>query len=327
MAGERHLPKLWEIARGGDSLTAQAALQILAPLETSEKSRMELFDRILKIQERSRQTTLDQMVLPVPDPLLEGRLVALLDSADRDMRALGRRMLPLVAGPKNAFVEFESRVGGNLPLARQSGWMIALARLDWAPARETAASWLASGGWATGSAGMAVSRSLAGNPAIDPWLGGFLQNPEVPASITFPLAMARAPHSQEARAFLRQALEGAEGVRQEQALRGLSNAGLEEDLEILLLVAQGEEFDAVARVAAFEGLARHSATGPFLVEILSQGLGDYQAMEGLVRQMMRHPDPDIRKAGALAPEQPELSVEDADALRFAILQEQARFPR
>ena len=327
MANVRHLPKLWEIALGGNKWTAQTALQVLAPLETSDKARMELFDRILEMGERNRQTILDQMVLHVPDPLLEGRLFPLLDSADRDLRALSRLMLPRVAGPEKAFAEFKSRVGENLPLARQSGWMVALARLDWAPARETAAAWLASGGWATGSAAMAVSKSLAGSSAIDPWLGGFLQNPEVSAAITFPLAMARAPYSQEARSFLRQALEGAEGFRQEQAIRGLSNAGLEEDLEVLLLVAQGEEFDAVARVAAFEGLARHSATGPILVEILRQGLGDYQAMEGLVLQMMRHPDPDIRKAGVLAPEQPGLPVEESDALRFAILQEQARFPR
>ncbi len=327
MAGPEHLGIIWGISNSRNSSTALAALTILARLESDADARGEIFEKALNFPERNRDTILDGMIRPFPDRVLEEKLTALLDSDGDDLRDIARRLLPIVSGPEKSFYEFKSRVRDDLPLARQAGWMLDFSRLDWLPAQEMAAKWFAHGGWGMGTTGMAVARSLGRSSAIDDWLGVILKNGDIPEAISFPLAVARAPHSHEARAFLRQYLDRATPFRQEQILRGLSSAEPDEDLGVFVLVARENRFDSIARVVAFKVLANYPAGSAFLVQLLDKAPHDYQVLEGLVRVLVSHRDAEIRQAGVSAVSRLSLEEEESLSLQLAILEEQARFPR
>ena len=283
------------LAREAEPTVAQLALQVWAQYAIDAAAKAEIFELSRLLPSSARVATLHYLGRSGGDPVIAAQLVAALDSPRREEQRVALQALPAFLDADALYEEFRKRVGPEEIPQRRGRWMVELARLPNPDAQALAAEWLVSGGWAEGSLANQVMRHLRSSPAIDPLLDRLLFLEEAPDRIVFPLAVARASESEAARSYLREVLEAASGIQQQQAVEAIAKAGHAADLPVLLAVAQEAQFDSVARVRAIEALARKPQAQALLCDMLREEELDYEVVEGMLRALVRHGEPHIRR--------------------------------
>jgi hypothetical protein len=179
--------------------------------------------------------------------------------------------------------------------------------------------WLIEGGWNTGNSARLVVRYLSRSPQVDPLLPTLFTVDDLPQPILFPLALARAPYSADARHYLRGVLPELLPSAQSQVLAALAATGELDDFLLVRDFVEDAGNPVSSRVVALHALA-DQPDGSALLRRWSDPLPqDYQILVALIGRSVLDPDPQLRQWAvdtALAP--PATFDEDeALGLRFA----------
>jgi len=237
----------------------QYALQLWALNEEDPQARLRILRMALEAPANYRQVALDALATKGPDPALTAELRKEFDTIDPKRHSAAMRLLPRFGGPEALWQEYLLR-GKEASPSQRAMWMRDLALCPLPEAKAEAATWLAQGGWRS-SVGMTLARILQGSAEVDPILPTLLHDAQVPDRIRYPLALERAPHSEAARDFLREALQGQDRLRRGQAIRALGAVGQEQDLFRLAALARDSATDDRLRALVITMLAAHPDAG------------------------------------------------------------------
>ncbi|KAA3606142.1 MAG: hypothetical protein DWQ01_18285 [Planctomycetota bacterium] len=291
------LERIFQQAGGSAS---RFALQLWAREEKEPQARLRILEYALELEPNLRQAVCQSLVRQGQWEALGQRLLPFLTRADPEDRRLALRFLPFFMPAPELLETYKQRLEPEASFRAQGSWMLSIVRLPLSEARSLAAQWLVEGGWRTGSMALTVSRVLRPFPEIDPVLERLLFLEEAPVSLLFPLAVARAPYSEDARNYLRGALSSQKGMRQEQAIQALGTAGEAADLRLLQEIAFDPQYRPMSRAEAIRALSLRAESAPLLLDLLAEPDLPYAAAEALIEGLSRQPEESLRQAARQA---------------------------
>lgn len=299
---------------------AQYALQLWALNEEDPEARLRILRLALQAPANYRQVALDALATQGTDPTLTAELRKEFDTIDPKRHNAAMRLLPRFGGPEALWEEYLLR-GKNASPSQRAMWMRDLALSPLPEAKAEAAAWLAQGGWRS-SVGMTLARILQGSEEVDPILPTLLHDAQVPDRIRYPLALERAPHSEAARDFLRQALQGQDRLRRGQAIRALGAAGQEQDLFRLAALAQDPATDDRLRALVMTVLAPHPDASLLVQQWQETPAQGYESAVALMTSLLLGGTPEQQQwARSFALSSPEgLAQDEQRGLRIELWQ-------
>lgn len=314
------MERLEEYAQTLSEVPRQYALQLWALNELDPQARLRIMRLALQAPPNYRQVALDALATRGPDPLLADELRKEFDSIDPKRHGAALRLLPRFGGAEALWEEYLLR-GKEAPPSQRAMWMRDLALSPLPKAKAEAAQWLAEGGWRS-SMGMTLARILQGSDVVDPILPTLLHDDQVPDRIRYPLALERAPYSESARDFLREALQGQDRLRRGQAIRALAAAGQEEDLFRLSNMVQDSATDDRLRAMIITMLIGHPDAGLLISQWQSNPPQGYESAVALMTSLLLGGTPEQQawaRGFALSPPE-SLEEEEKRGLRIEMWQ-------
>ncbi len=298
IAAPEDIPLLERIAREGYGSPTQYALQLWGRMERDPRRRMQIFELAIESPSGYAHLALDALAEGGTDAAIAGRLRDLLRVGSSSQRGIALRALPHFDSQEAVLAAFRG-LGTPLSVSAAAWWMPVLAQSPLSEARAEAARWLATGGFGAGSVALTVVRALSDSPEVLPLIGGLLARPDVPSTISLPLAIAQAADSPDAIAYLRGVARSGSGLEQMQALQRLGGLAAAEDIDWFETMCFGSEFAPSARAVAFTQLMRNRAGERVIAAWLAQPPQDWELAEALVRDVLEYGDP-AQRAAALA---------------------------
>ncbi len=305
------LPLLEELARTLKEYPAQYALQLWARHETRPEVRQQIYLLARQASPSFRAAALEALASQGKDETIAALLRTELDNSGAEMRRLARRMLPLFSSYQDLLEQYKQRAP-NLSLNLRGRWMVDLASSPLPEAQRLVMEWLVDGGWDTGIKAQQVVMLLGRSSEVDPLLPVLLHHEAIPERVLFPLALARSPFNDDARAYLLQLLPHAESVPQMKIVRALAQHGEEEDLLLLRDVAESNIYSTAARSLARELLVGLPPAEALIEKWLQADLPqDYEIAASWLRALAASDHPAwVDAAVALAQSAPGFAEED-----------------
>jgi len=291
------LVELEKLARTGEDLIREFALQLWSSGETRSEKRLEIFKLALESEQSFRVMALRALARGGRDPILAKRLQAMLDSGRREQRRLAMELLPIFGHPKTLAEEYQARKAGNRFFLPEEDWVFRLSRQTPLEVRNIGLEWVVDGGWQNAKITDRILRALENPPLPEDTIGSFLRLSEVDLKLRFRAATRWASFSTFSQDFLRRHLFANTGLRLEQAVRELAKLTKTEDSLLLREIAEGSEFDGMARVAAIRGLVKHPAGLAHLALLANNPPKEYAPAEALIWSLIVQPDVSLRKRG------------------------------
>ncbi|MCH2101002.1 MAG: hypothetical protein MK209_03670 [Planctomycetes bacterium] len=295
MVVEEDLPRLENLVRQGPGLIREYALQTWARVETRPDKRVD----ILRLSETSansfRSVLFREVAAQGPAPEVAEYVRSLFDAPRIEDRRLALSMLASFASPKSVFEEWKARQVPTAPLSTQGSWMNQLARLPLEDAQRVAAEWLVDSGWQESRYGMAVAQTLGQRAISDDYLSSFLPRAEVPIMLRVQLAADRAPHSEDARAWLRRTVPEVEGILGVRMVRALGELGKAEDRIILVEIAGDPGRPGLLRAEAVRALLRVPGGVDALFGFVAEPPLDFETAEAVVESAVLAGDIELRE--------------------------------
>lgn len=282
---QEDLPLLKKLALEADGFVAQFALQLWAIHERDSAARLEIYNIARRSEISYRSAAMAALARGGKDEAIAQALLAELNAGGRDARNMARRLIPQFANEQALLDAYFVHAAG-MSLSQRGQWMPDLARMTLPEGAREAMSWLVEGGWSSGNQARSVVRYLSHSNEVDPLLATLLSIGKLPQHIRFPLALARGPHSEDARAYLRFALPDLMPSEQGLVLQMLALHGERDDLLLVRDFAANRSRPASARVGAMLSLAgipeAHGLLGQWR-EPLPQ---DYEIMATLIELLL-----------------------------------------
>jgi len=279
------LPALEQLATHADGFVAQFALQLWAMNESTTGARLRIYDMTQGIEPSYRAAALSALAQGGKDPAITAALIGELDSAGRDMRQLAQILIPQFSSEQTLLDAFLDRAPG-MSLNQRGQWMVNIASLSLPAAKQTAMQWLTEGGWSKGNTARNVVRYLTHSEEVDPLLPSLLSVENLPKHILYPLTLARAQTSADARDYLRALLPELLPSEQGKALRVLASSGEMEDLLLLRDYVSDATKATSARVVAMRTLAAIPEAQDLLSQWRDPIPHDYEVLATLLELML-----------------------------------------
>lgn len=279
------LALLERLATEAKGYVAQYALQLWARHETDPEARKRIYLLARESSTSYRNTAIDALARQGPDAEIAAMLLEELNSGTVELRSLARRMLPRFDSPEALLEAYKERAG-DLSVHLRGRWMIDLAGLPLPEAQRLAMEWLIDGGWDTGVRAEQVVLLLGRSEEVDPLLPVLLRHGAIPDRVLFPLALARADASVDARAYLEEKLPDVGAVRQMQIVRAFAGSGTAQDLKLLRDIASSAVYATPARAVALEMLVQAEGAKDLVDLWLQEPLpDDYERASAWVRSL------------------------------------------
>lgn len=295
MVVEEDLPRLEELVELGPGLIREYALQTWARVETRPEKRV----KILRMSESSgssfRSVLFREVATQGPAPELADYVRSLFDAPRAEDRRLALSMLASFAPAESVLEEWKARRLPTDPLSTQGRWMNQLARLPFEEAQRAAAEWLVDDGWQESRYGMAVAQTLGQREITDGYLSSFLSRPEVPMMLRVQLAADRAPHSEDARAWLRRTVPETGGILGVRMVRALGELASAEDRITLVEIAGDPGRPGLLRAEAVRSLGGVPGGVAALRGFVAEPPLDFETAEAVVETAVLSGDPDLRQ--------------------------------
>ena len=282
---QEDLPLLKKLATEADGFVAQFALQLWAIHERDPAARLEIYNIARNFQISYRSTAMAALARGGKDEAITAALLAELNAGGRDARNMARRLIPLFANEQALLDAYFARAAG-MSLSQRGQWMPDLARMTKPEGPREAMSWLVEGGWSSGNLARNVVRYLSRSEEVDPLLPTLLNIGELPQYIRFPLALARGPYSEDARAFLYFALPDLMPSEQSLVLQMLAKTGEFEDLLFIRDYAADRTKPTSARLEAMRSLVGIPEAHDLLGQWRDPLPQDYQVLATLIELLL-----------------------------------------
>lgn len=276
---------LKDLATHADGFVAQFALQLWAMNETNPTARLHIYTLAQNCEPSYRTAALSALAQGGKDPAITAALLGELDSAGRDMRQMAQKLIPQFSDEQTLLDAYLNREPG-MSLNQRGQWMVNIASLSLPEAKQTAMTWLTDGGWSKGNAARNVVRYLTRSPEIDPLLPTLLSIEDLPKHILYPLTLARAETSADARDYLRRSLPDLMPSEQSQALMALAANGELEDLLLLRDYVSDPAKATSTRVTAMRTLAAIPEAHDLLSQWREPIPHDYEVLATLLELML-----------------------------------------
>jgi len=280
------LPLLEQLVEEGPGICRELALQTWASAETTPEKRV----RILRLSESSgreyRNVVFRELAAHGGDEAVNEYMRTLFQAPSQEDRRLARQYASMFLGPEAVFEQWQQSAESGLSDDQQGQWMLDLARLPLAEARQTAAEWFLSGGAVESRYAFGLGRLLSQTDALDDSLARLLRNEELKPTMRVQIASQRSPHNEEARRWLREQLPEAEGMLAVQLVRGLGSGQSTRDASLLVEIAADATRRGVVRVEAIRGLLKLPNGDEAMVSLLDRFTenreSDFETLEILV---------------------------------------------
>jgi hypothetical protein len=279
------LTLLERLASHADGFVAQFALQLWAMNETDTTTRLRIYSLAQESEPSYCAAALSALAQGGKDPAITAALIGELDSAGRDMRQLAQVLIPEFSDEQTLLDAYLDRLPG-MSLNRRGQWMSNIASLSLPAAKQAAMQWLTDGGWSKGNTARNVVRYLTRSAEVDPLLPTLLSIENLPKHILYPLTLARAETSADARDYLRQLLPELLPSEQGQALRALAASGDLDDLLLLRDYVSDPAKATSARVVAMRTLAEIPEAQGLLHQWRDPLPHDYEVLATLLELML-----------------------------------------
>ncbi|MGB0953471.1 MAG: hypothetical protein ACPG31_09605 [Planctomycetota bacterium] len=300
--GPEHLPLLEQFVKESPSESAmgQFALQLWARHETDPEARRRIFLHARDASTSFRSTAIEVLARGGPDPVIAAMLREEFIGGSPDLRRLARRMLPSFDSPEALLEAYrEHALGQSVNL--RGRWMGELASSPLPEAQREAMQWLVDGGWGSGTLANQVVSLLRRSDEVDPLLPALLHHGEIPERVLFPLALARAPFSEDAKAYLLDLFPHGSSVLQMQVLRAVVANGAEEELRFAREVFESNAYASAARALAAEILIMAPKATEYVRNRFDQPMsGDYELDAAWVRSLAASRRLEFRDEGVAA---------------------------
>lgn len=297
-----HLPLLEQFVEDSPSESAagQFALQLWARHETDADARRRIFLHARDASSSYRSTAIEVLARGGPDPVIASMLREEFAGGSPDLRRLARRMLPSFDSPEALLDAYREHAQGQSVNLR-GRWMSELAALPLPEAQREAMQWLVDGGWGSGALANQVVTLLRRSEEVDALLPTLLHHGEIPERVLFPLALARAPFHEDARAYLIELFPHGSSVLQMQILRAMVSTGSEEELRFAREVFESNAYTSAARALAAEILILAPAAEDYVRNRFDQPLsGNYELDAAWVRSLASSRRLEFRDEGVAA---------------------------
>jgi hypothetical protein len=279
------LAPLENLATHADGFVAQFALQLWAMNETDVTARLRIYTLAQEFDPSYRTAALSALAKGGKDPAITASLIGELDSAGRDMRQMAQILIPQFSDEQTLLDAYLNRAPG-MSLNQRGQWMVNIASLSLPAAKQTAMEWLTEGGWSKGNTARNVLRYLTRSPEIDPLLPTMLSIENLPKHLLYPLTLARAETSADARDYLRRLLPELLPSEQSQALMALAANGELEDLLLLRDFVSDPTKATSTRVTAMRTLAAIPEAHDLLSQWRDPMPRDYEILATLLELML-----------------------------------------
>jgi hypothetical protein len=282
---QEDLPLLKQLATEAEGFVAQFALQLWAIHERDSDARLEIYQIARQADTSYRASAMAALARGGKDEAITQALLAELNAGGRDARSLARRLIPQFANEQVLLDAYFAHAAG-MSLSQRGQWMSDLARMTLPEGPREAMRWLVEGGWSTGNQARSVVRYLSRSEEVDPLLPTLLSIGKLPQYIRFPLALARGPYSEDARAYLRFALPDLMPSEQGLVLQMLAANGELEDLLLIRDYAANRSRPTSARLEAMRSLVGIPEAHDLLGQWREPMPQDYQVLATLIELLL-----------------------------------------